>query len=618
LKPHRQLQAESRNGRALRCWKRQASGHAARLDSTVGEYFGEARVNLNGPDPALLLVDIDRVEVLKGPQGTLYGGGTLGGVLRIVPEPPDLKEAGGSIDVSSTWTEHGSPGQSVATVLNVPLVEDSIGVRAVVYRSIFGGYIDDVGRNRTDVNRTAVDGARVALRSRLGGWTIDMNGTHQRIASRDSQYVDADGPALSRESTLPQPFRSSFDLISLDGSRSLDSVDLLTTTAGLRQRLEATYDATSLTNIPARFLDNRRIFAFSHETRLSRSRKDGSGWLLGIALLQQDDSNFQNNVPAVVPELASVLSTKLFNGAFFGQYSYRAGRFLAVAGGRLTYQHISLRSNVVDQVLSLRHVQDESARALPMARLSWFVSPMLSTSIGYRESYRTRGATVVHGGPITGVSSTMFYPFGPDHLRTIDLNIGVRGGGPRRPALDATLSVTHWNDVQTDVLDALGLIGTENGSDVELINLDLTARWPLATALTVAGTASMTRGFFPSYRAGIHEIPNIPSVAVHGEATWSHALGQDATLSVLGQANYRSASRLGAQALHAIEQGRTLSTTLAVNLERGRWSMNLRLENLLDDDSNLFGYGNPFTVLTQRQETPQRPRNLTIGGHVRF
>jgi iron complex outermembrane receptor protein len=66
--------------------------------STVGQYLGDIRLSYNAPDPDLRLYDVDNVEILEGPQGTLYGAGSLGGIIRVVPKAPDPRDDDGAGD----------------------------------------------------------------------------------------------------------------------------------------------------------------------------------------------------------------------------------------------------------------------------------------------------------------------------------------------------------------------------------------------------------------------------------------------------------------------------------------------------------------------------------------
>ena len=116
---------------------------------TVSTYFGE--VPLSNPvavfagSSDLKLVDMERVEVLRGPQGTLYGSGAMGGTVRNIPMAPNLSEMEGSVEVGySTMDESDDNSNKVVGVLNVPLVEDKLALRVAAYRFDNAGYIDHV------------------------------------------------------------------------------------------------------------------------------------------------------------------------------------------------------------------------------------------------------------------------------------------------------------------------------------------------------------------------------------------------------------------------------------------------------------------------------------------
>lgn len=79
--------------------------------ATVGQYFGDLRLSYNAPDPDLRLADLAAVEVLEGPQGTLYGAGSLGGLIRLVPNAPDPTRFSGSAMLGGSATTHGAPGR---------------------------------------------------------------------------------------------------------------------------------------------------------------------------------------------------------------------------------------------------------------------------------------------------------------------------------------------------------------------------------------------------------------------------------------------------------------------------------------------------------------------------
>jgi outer membrane receptor protein involved in Fe transport len=159
-------------------------GLGSQLDpnSPVGSYFGEVPVTGLGPatngnqggNADVKMVDVARVEVLRGPQGTLYGSGTMGGTVRIIPNAPNLKETQGSVraELSST-ARLGGRNYSIEAMVNAPLIEDKLALRMVAYRFDNDGYIDNVAvTNPTPrVTAAAALGALREDRKHVGGDT---------------------------------------------------------------------------------------------------------------------------------------------------------------------------------------------------------------------------------------------------------------------------------------------------------------------------------------------------------------------------------------------------------------------------------------------------------------
>ena len=98
------------------------------------------------------MVDMDRVEVLEGPQGTLFGGGAEAGAIRYITNKPKLDVTEGNAEASYGTTAGGDPNTSVNATLNLPLIADKLAVRAVIYNDRHGGYIDNVPSNFTRIN----------------------------------------------------------------------------------------------------------------------------------------------------------------------------------------------------------------------------------------------------------------------------------------------------------------------------------------------------------------------------------------------------------------------------------------------------------------------------------
>jgi len=131
----------------------------------------------------LQLFDVQRVEVLRGPQGTLYGASSMGGAIRIIyRKPSDEFEAGA--DIIGSTTSHAGENYQVNAMVNVPIAGERLGVRAVYFRRKNAGWIDNPALGQTDVNREETEGVRLLLRAKPADWlTLDL-GFH---------YYDATG-----------------------------------------------------------------------------------------------------------------------------------------------------------------------------------------------------------------------------------------------------------------------------------------------------------------------------------------------------------------------------------------------------------------------------------------
>ena len=129
--------------------------------STVGFYLGDFPLSLwatveRGTNTNMRVVDIERIEVLRGPQGTLFGASSLAGTVRYIPKVANLGEFEARLATEISFTEMaGKPNTMLQGVINVPLIEDTLGFRGVAYQFSEGGYIDDIGAEDPDLRFVA-------------------------------------------------------------------------------------------------------------------------------------------------------------------------------------------------------------------------------------------------------------------------------------------------------------------------------------------------------------------------------------------------------------------------------------------------------------------------------
>jgi iron complex outermembrane recepter protein len=174
-----------------------SSGQIARdqpgVKEEVGAYLDDVPISLSLFTPDLDLFDVARVEVLRGPQGTLFGSGSLGGTVRYISNQPQLGVRSTFGETGINWIDGGAPGNTAKLGFNVPLGAKA-AFRVAGYSNEIGGYMDAVQPNFTvnkDVNGGARTGARVAFRLNPGRFTITPQLVFQRVKMDGWNRIDA-------------------------------------------------------------------------------------------------------------------------------------------------------------------------------------------------------------------------------------------------------------------------------------------------------------------------------------------------------------------------------------------------------------------------------------------
>jgi iron complex outermembrane receptor protein len=220
-------------------------------ENTVGLYYGETP--LIGPsgttsDPAgntpnLNLFDVERVEVLRGPQGTLYGSGSMGGTLRVLFNQPDPSNYEGAVEFQASDTQNGAVGFFAKGALNVPIIADKLALRVVGYSERQGGYIDYTVLDRKNANRATQQGGRAML-----GFTpsdaVSITATaiyQKQDIDGTSQYSSVLGPFLA-DFQIFQPWHDKLQLYNGVGRFNLGFATLTTSASWYRWDVESTND----------------------------------------------------------------------------------------------------------------------------------------------------------------------------------------------------------------------------------------------------------------------------------------------------------------------------------------------------------------------------------------
>ncbi len=157
-------------------------------------------VGQGGGASNLRVVDIERVEVLRGPQGTLFGSGSLAGAIRYITNKPDLSQFSGSAEITGADTETGAASYSANMVINAPIIQDKLGIRLAAYDYDDGGWIDDLRTGQKDANPTKTVGARLEIAAKPNDqFSANLALTYQD--SKDYNGTDAGSLAVKPPGT---------------------------------------------------------------------------------------------------------------------------------------------------------------------------------------------------------------------------------------------------------------------------------------------------------------------------------------------------------------------------------------------------------------------------------
>ena len=238
----------------------------------VGVYLDESVLSLSLFTPDIDLFDMNRVEVLRGPQGTLFGSGSLAGTVRYISNQPQLgvNESYGEI-TASTMTD-GEFGGNAKVAANVPM-GDTSAVRIAAYHTSYGGFMDAVQPDlsvREDVNGGTRTGVRIALRSEPNEQlTITPRILYQEIDMDGWNRIDA-------YNILGNPFTTSRPAVTLGEREQFTQTEEPFTDEFLLADLNISYDFGDKTLTSVTSYTDRDILVVRDATALTASITGGS------------------------------------------------------------------------------------------------------------------------------------------------------------------------------------------------------------------------------------------------------------------------------------------------------------------------------------------------------
>ncbi|GAA0866054.1 TonB-dependent receptor [Sphingopyxis soli] len=263
------------------------NGYSAGLQSAVAIYIDELPISANGNSTILdpNLYDVERVEFLRGPQGTLFGSNSLAGAMRIITKSPDLDDFEASASVDLGLTGSNSVRQRYNAMVNVPIMKDGIALRVTGYYRDEDGWIDNIGTGVEDANSLEAYGGRaILLLQPSDRMKVKLLASYENSKPADSALTNPLLGDFVRRSDRPDLFQGKLTNYNVTVNYEFDFAELISSTT------LSDYDASFYVDLAGTFA---QAFPFAldaygyddlfvQETRLV-SRHDGPfEWVAGF------------------------------------------------------------------------------------------------------------------------------------------------------------------------------------------------------------------------------------------------------------------------------------------------------------------------------------------------
>lgn len=520
--------------------------------------------------------DIARVEVLKGPQGTTFGEGSMGGTVRIITRKPAFNYFEAAVDMSASTTDGGGNGWGVKAMANVPLIEDKLAVRFAATDETLAGWIDDANTGEEDINETRVKTARIKLRFapterlniNLSYWDYSLesdDGTNKALDDMTvPSYASIDYPWTVKSLVATYDFDGS-QLFYAWGDASLTSESHGTLGAGVA------YDSTI--NLGVR----------TQELRWSSTGEKSIDWIVGY-YLRKATRNDQLALGAVPPSGSNQVNDGY---AVYGEtiFTFPDDRWALTTGLRYFSDKVVAQSQTESKLVSLDAKFD-----------SW--SPHVGLSFQAAEN------TLLYANVAKGFRSGQLQPITsyilaeaaglelpvkikPDSIITYELGVKTQLAGPKL-ILRGDIFYSEWKDVAVRVPINENFNGLANSDGTRNQGVELNLSWrPLRNLRMQVGGSWIDAVYVSDVpNTPLHEgtpVYNVPKVTLNGSVDYRHPIKPGLSLVMRGTVRHNSRRET------ALTQGTPGDYITEVGLRAGiesgmGWSLYLYGDNITNED----------------------------------
>jgi len=395
--------------------------------------------------PDLAPYDLNRVEVLRGPQGTLYGASAEDGVVRVITNNPDLENFDIKTRLSDGATEHGGNNYQGDLAVNVPIIEDKLAARAVVGQEYLSGWIDSPVRNHVNDERLTTARLKVdALPT--SDLSIGVEAWHSQ-----SNYG---APSLSLNNdtitaTEPEPTDIKFNMYGLRIGYDFHSFSVNSMSGYIDYDSDNYFDISPVGPLLGVTFPEQPSFpplehnvlnskVFSEEINLASEQLEQWRWTAGLSYRDAKDQLLQEflGVGNEDQSKAYAVFAELSRKFFHDQLEW-------TLGGRYYHDEESTTDLMPAAGVPVDHFDASFNATTPRVVLTWFPEPNLTAYASYSQGFRSGFGQQ----PVILEAAPGFPPVRPDKLNNYE--IGSKGAlWDGRLSFDAAVYYVKWNDVQ--------------------------------------------------------------------------------------------------------------------------------------------------------------------------
>lgn len=540
--------------------------------SAVGVYYDD--IPLTDPGTPVLVPDIDaydaaRIEVLRGPQGALFGSSSLGGALNYIPQAPDPSAFAFTGQASGSKTENAATGFGAKMMVNMPVVEDAVGLRLVGYYTETPGWIDNVGTGVDGANDSRIAGGRAML-----GWDItpesrlSLTGLYQRAVIDDMAFMDESGD-LKKNTLIPETARNDITIGALHYDYDTDFGTLSLIAGYQNKNNDSVSDQTAFLGLQALGVpfvgsQSQSVDGYSTELRFASNAGGFFEYLVGLSYANRDeqletliDTNLLALPRGIVDNLflslgltppAILGATRLIYervdqtapemAAFVDTTFHLTSRLKLAAGGRF-YR------NTVDADISGQGVLLAPSGSLtfndtskttasgfnPRVSLAWQIDQDIMVYGLYSRGYRLGGVNLVPDTPISPTKTE----YGADQVNNYELGAKTRW-------LDGALTIDmtgfyiDWKDIPLQVQDSLGLFKyLDNVGDARIYGVETSLAVRPTHFLTLRSAVTWNKATLQNFYDPQNGRPPVePGDRLPGSPEWTISNTLSAHWSVAG------------------------------------------------------------------------------------